>query len=150
MVFVFWHDRRLSEIYSNRRPDNCTFFFSGCNLIDEGRNLPKNIAHNFFQNMRYGDTREHRIVLEAAQNTKHNTHRHNNQQDELCHPPSSSFAPSLSMGRAVAPPNHGPAAPQSHAQAASHWGCACCRWFASLGRQNKRHRIIERGGVPWP
>ncbi len=36
--------------------------------------------------MRYGDTREHRIVLEAAQNTKHNTHRHNNQQDEPCHP----------------------------------------------------------------
>ncbi len=24
-VFVFWHDRRLSEIYSNRRPDDCTF-----------------------------------------------------------------------------------------------------------------------------
>ncbi len=22
-------------------------FFSGCNLMDEGRNLPKNIAHNF-------------------------------------------------------------------------------------------------------
>jgi hypothetical protein len=26
VVFVFWHDRRLSEIYSNRRPEDCTFF----------------------------------------------------------------------------------------------------------------------------
>ncbi len=25
-MFVFLHDRQLSEIYSNRRPDNCTFF----------------------------------------------------------------------------------------------------------------------------
>jgi hypothetical protein len=65
-------------------------------------------------------------------------------------PPSSGFAPSLSMGRAVALPNHGAAAPQRHAQAASRRGCARCRWFACMGRQNKRHRIIERGGVPWP
>jgi hypothetical protein len=28
--------------------------------------------------MKYGDTREHWIVLEAAQNTRHNTHRNNN------------------------------------------------------------------------
>jgi hypothetical protein len=27
-------------------PDDCTFF-SGCNLIDKSRNLPKNMAHNF-------------------------------------------------------------------------------------------------------
>ncbi len=47
MVFVFWHDRRLSEIYSNRWPDNCTFF-PGRNLINERRNPPKNIAHNFY------------------------------------------------------------------------------------------------------
>ncbi len=40
--------------------------------------------------------------------------------------PSSSSAPSLSMGRAVAPPNHGAAAPQCHAQAATCQGCACC------------------------
>jgi hypothetical protein len=40
--------------------------------------------------------------------------------------PSSGFAPSLSMGRAVAPPNHVPAAPQRHAQAATCQGCACC------------------------
>ncbi len=64
--------------------------------------------------------------------------------------PFSGFAPSHSMGRAVAPPNHGNAAPQHHAQATSCWGCAWCCWFACLGRQNKRHRIIERGGVPWP
>jgi hypothetical protein len=91
-----------------------------------------------------------RNFLEAAQNTKHNTHRHNNQQDELATLPSSGFAPSLSMGGALAPPNYGAAAPQSHAQAASCRGCARCRWFARLGRQNKRHRIIERGGVLWP
>ena len=36
--------------------------------------------------MKDGDTWEHWIVLEAAQNTKHDTHRHNNQQDEPCHP----------------------------------------------------------------
>ncbi len=64
--------------------------------------------------------------------------------------PSSGFAPSLSMGRAVVPPNHGTAALQRHAQAATRQGCACCRWFACLGRQNKRHQIRERGGVPWP
>ncbi len=40
--------------------------------------------------------------------------------------PSSSFAPSLSKGRAVAPPNHGATTPQRHAQAATHRGCACC------------------------
>jgi hypothetical protein len=27
-------------------PDDCTFFY-GCNLIHEGRNPPKNMAHNF-------------------------------------------------------------------------------------------------------
>jgi hypothetical protein len=63
--------------------------------------------------------------------------------------PSSVFAPSLSMGGAVAPPNHGATAPQRHVQAATCRGCACCRWFACLGRQNMRQRIIERGGVPW-
>jgi hypothetical protein len=62
--------------------------------------------------------------------------------------PSSGFAPSLSMGGAVVPPNHGAGAPQCHAQAPTHWGCACCRWFACLGRQNKWQQIIERGGVP--
>jgi hypothetical protein len=46
----------------------------------------------------------------------------------------------------VAPPNHDAATPQRHAQAATHRGCACCRWFACLGRQNKRQLIIERGG----
>jgi hypothetical protein len=63
--------------------------------------------------------------------------------------PSSGFAPFLSMGGAVVPPNHGTAAPQCHAQAATHRGCACCCWFACLGRQNKRQQIIERRGVPW-
>ncbi len=63
--------------------------------------------------------------------------------------PSSGFAPSLSMGGAVAPPNHGAAAPQRHAQAATHRGCTCFCWFARLGKQNKRQQIIERGGVSW-
>jgi hypothetical protein len=63
--------------------------------------------------------------------------------------PSRGFAHSLSIGGAVGPPNHGAAAPQRHAQAATRRGCACCHWFARLGRQNKRQRIIERGGVPW-
>jgi hypothetical protein len=49
--------------------------------------------------------------------------------------PSSGFAPSLSMGRAVAPPNHGAATPQRHAQAVSRQGCARCCWFARLGKQ---------------
>ncbi len=47
VVFVYWHDRRLSEIYSNHWPDDCTSF-SGRNLIDERRNPPKNIAYNFY------------------------------------------------------------------------------------------------------
>jgi hypothetical protein len=90
-----------------------------------------------------------RNFLEASQNTKHNTHRHNNQQDEQATLPSSVFAPSLSMGGAVVPPNCGAAAPRHHAQAASYQGCDCCCWFAGLGRQNKRHQIIERRGVLW-
>ncbi len=61
--------------------------------------------------------------------------------------PSSGFAPSLSMFRAVAPPNHGAAAPQRHAQIATRRGSARCRWFAHLGRQNKRHQKRERGGA---
>jgi hypothetical protein len=36
--------------------------------------------------------------------------------------PSSGFAPSLSMGGAVAPPNHGATAPHRHAQAPTHRG----------------------------
>ncbi len=137
--------------YSNRRSDDCTFF-SGHNLIDEGRNPPKNIAHNFHFSKYdiYGDTQEHWIVLEAAQNT--NTTHIDTTTNKMSRAtlPSSSFAPSLSMGRAVAPLNHGAAAPQRHAQAASCQGYARCHWFACLRRQNKRHQIIERVGVPWP
>jgi hypothetical protein len=79
-----------------------------------------------------------------TQNTTHTDTTANKMSHAIL--PSSSFAPSLSMGRAVAPPNHGAAAPQCHAQAASCQGCTCCHWFARLGRQNKRHQIIERGG----
>jgi hypothetical protein len=65
-------------------------------------------------------------------NTKHNHTTHNN-MSRSC-PTLQRLALSLSMGRAVAPPNHGAAAPQRHVQAASCRGCACCRWFACLGR----------------
>jgi hypothetical protein len=61
--------------------------------------------------------------------------------------PPSGFAFSLSsMGRAAVPPNHGTTAPQRHTRAASRRGCRCthCCWFAHLGGQNKRNRIIER------
>ena len=51
---------------------------------------------------------------------------------------------SLSMGRAVAPPNHGASAPLHYTQAESHPACALCRWFARLGGGNERHQKIER------
>jgi hypothetical protein len=83
--------------------------------------------------------------------TQNTTHIIDTTTNKMSHAtlPSSGFAPSLSMGGAVAPPNHGAAAPQRHTQAATCWGCACCCWFACLGRRNKRQQIIERGGVPW-
>jgi hypothetical protein len=56
------------------------------------------------------------------------------------------LALSLSMGRAVAPPNHGASAPRHHTQAASRRACACCRWSDRLGGRNERHQKIERGG----
>ncbi len=89
-----------------------------------------------------------RWLEHKTQNTAHTDTTTNKMS--LATLPSSGFAPSHPMGRAVAPPNHGTAAPQRHEQAASCWGCTCCRWFACLGRRNKRHWIIERGGVPWP
>ncbi len=89
-----------------------------------------------------------RRLEHKTQNTTHTDTTTNKMRHATL--PSSSFAPSLSMGRAVVPPNHGTAAPQCHVQAMSCWCCARCHWFACLGRQNKRHRIIERGGVPWP
>ncbi len=83
--------------------------------------------------------------------TQNTTHIIDTTTNKMSHAtlPSSRFSPSLSMDGAVVPPNHGAAAPQRHSQAATCWGCACCRWFARLGRQNKRQRIIERGRVPW-
>jgi hypothetical protein len=87
------------------------------------------------------------LINKKTRQKKNNTHRHNNQQDEPCHPTLQQLCPLSLHGRAVAPPNHGATAPQRHEQAASYQGCDCCRWFACLGRQNKRHQIIERGGV---
>ncbi len=70
--------------------------------------------------------------------------------------PSSSFALSLSMGRAAAPPNHGTSTPRHHTQAESHRACARCCWFACLEGQNERWEASknrERGvclGLRWP
>ena len=105
--------------------------------------------------MRYDDTQKTRLFWRQhkTQNTTH-TDTTTNKMSLGATLSSSGFAPSLSMGREVAPPNHGAAAPQRHAQAASCRGCARCCWFAPLGRQNKRHQIIERGGgclgLRWP
>ncbi len=85
--------------------------------------------------------------------TQNTTHIIDTTTNKMSHAtlPSSGFAPSLSMGGAVAPPNHGAAALQCHAQAVTRRGCARCCWFACLGwRNGKRHQIRERGGVPWP
>jgi hypothetical protein len=50
--------------------------------------------------------------------TQNTTHIIDTTTNKMSHAtlPSSGFAPSLSMGGAVAPPNHGTAAPQHHAQ----------------------------------
>jgi hypothetical protein len=59
------------------------------------------------------------------------------------------------MGRAVAPPNHGAAAPQHHVEAAGYQDRACCRWFArGGGGAGNFNQKIERGagclGLRWP
>ncbi len=84
------------------------------------------------------------------QNTTHNTQctQHTQQPTNMsrCHPTPSSFALSLSVGRAAVPPNHCTANLHHHTQVASHRACACCHWFTHLGGWNERHQIIERGG----
>ncbi len=91
VVFVFWHDRQLSEIYSNQRPDDCTFFF-GCNLIDEDRNPPKNIAHNF--NLSKYEIWWHSRTPNCFEgSTKHKTqHTHTQQPTRWAAPPYSPAA----------------------------------------------------------
>jgi hypothetical protein len=59
-----------------------------------------------------------------TQNTTHIIDTSTNKMSHATLPPNG-FAPSLSMGGAVVPPNHGATAPQRHAQAATHRGCAC-------------------------
>ncbi len=56
-MFVFWHDRWLSEIYFNRRPDDCTFFFrvvifSGCNL-NPLKNMSGQMSVPFFSGINF-------------------------------------------------------------------------------------------------
>jgi hypothetical protein len=71
-------------------------------------------------------------------NTKHN-HTHTTINMSRSCPTVQRLALSLSMGRAVAPPNHGASAPRHHTQAASRRACACCRWSDCLGGRNERH-----------
>jgi len=61
-------------------------------------------------------------------------------------PYQSGFALSLSMGRAVAPPNRSVAAPHRHTEAARCRCCARCRWFAFLGGFEVTESNLERGG----
>jgi hypothetical protein len=56
--------------------------------------------------------------------------------------PSSSFAPSLSMGRAVAPPNHGAATPQCHAQATPRQGLPLSPAFNKAKLCHLRSKIL--------
>ena len=67
-----------------------------------------------------------------------------------CRPTLQRLWPSPSMGRAVAPLNHGAAAPQHHAQAASRRACIRCCWFARLDGRKQRDRNKERGAGSWP
>ena len=76
---------------------------------------------------------------------KHNT-KHKHTTTSLNHRHPVAF-PSLSMGRAAAPLNHGTTALQHHAQAASHWACIHCHWFAHLGGQKESDWKIEGRGV---
>ena len=62
-----------------------------------------------------------------------------------CRPTLQRLWPSPSMGRAAAPLNHGAAAPQHHAQAASRRACVRCRWFALLEGQINQRKIRESG-----
>ena len=92
----------------------------------------------------------YRLGSEPAKkkNTQHtHTHRTTNKMSRV--PPyQSGFALSPSMGRAVAPPNHGTAAPQHHAEAASYRSRARCRWFAFFGGvEVAESKNRERGGA---
>ncbi len=60
--------------------------FSNRNMINEEICQKTQLIILIFQNMKQGDIQEHWIILEAAQNTNHNTHKHNNHQDKPCHP----------------------------------------------------------------
>jgi hypothetical protein len=81
-----------------------------------------------------------------ASTTQNTTTQHTTINMSRSRPTLQWLALSLSMGRAVAPPNHGASAPQHHTQAASRRACAYCRWSDRLGGRNERHRKIERGG----
>jgi hypothetical protein len=81
-----------------------------------------------------------------ASTTQNTTTQHTTINMSRSCPTLQRLALSLSMGRAVAPPNHGASAPRHHTQAASRRACACCRWSDRLGGRNERHRKIERGG----
>jgi hypothetical protein len=154
MVLTTQKNTTKKKVQSSGRP--C--FLAGSNYNRKKLRLEKKVQSSGRQletRKNHIRTKKGAVVwsLVGAQNTKHNTHIIDTTTNKMSRAtlPSSSFAPSLSMGRAVAPPNDCAAAPQCHAQAATRRGCARCCWFACLGRRNgKRHQIRETGGVPWP
>ncbi len=151
VVFVFWHDRRLSEIYLHQRPDDCTFFFSR-NLINEGRNPPKNIAYNFHFS-KYEIWWHSRTPDCFGGSTKHKTqHTRTQQPTRWAMPPYPPAAlPPLSPWieqwhhQIMAPP-----LPNATRRLQAIGVALAVVGLLAWGGENKRHQIIERGGVPWP
>jgi hypothetical protein len=82
------------------------------------------------------------------QPTTHNPQptTHNPQhQDEPPPPYPTAALPSLSMGRAVAPPNLGAATPHGSTASARWRVCDRRCWFSCLGHRNMTHQKLERG-----
>jgi hypothetical protein len=84
----------------------------------------------------------------TTQPTTHNPQptTHNSQyQDEPPPPYPPAALPSLSMGRAVAPPNLGAMTPYG-STASARWQVPDCHgWFSCLGHQNATRQKLERG-----
>ena len=89
-------------------------------------------------------------IRAAVGHSTNTTTQHTTTNMSRCRPTHQRLWPSLSMGRPAAPLNHGAAAPQHHAHAASHRACVRCRWFPCLGRCNATHQKTERGARSWP
>ena len=115
---------------------------SGCDQRDRLNNQIFNVTNATDEATAGRDTTE--MTMMKRQRTATNSH-----------PTQSGFALSLSMRRAVAPPNHGAAALQHHAEAVSFRGRACSCWFAFLwgvssDRIKKQREGWGRLGLRWP